>query len=131
MSSVCALSHDVFVSGLYGLPLIVFVITLQIYTGVILGRCWVIAERIKPQIVAQNRYPYAAIADMTYGRTVSLLVTILLDLSVFGGGVPNLLVGKVNHSFQGRRPKLNLGFLLFYSFPEPAAAWIAHQPRLV
>lgn len=80
--------------GLYGIPLIVFVITLQIYTAVVLGRCWVIAERLKPEIIDQSRYPYAAIAKMTYGKKVSLLVTILLDLSVFGGGVPNLLVGK-------------------------------------
>lgn len=83
-------------TGLYGIPLIIFVITMQIYTAVILGRCWVIAERLKPEIAAQNRYPYAAIADMTYGRRWSMLVTILLDLTVFGGGVPNLLVGECN-----------------------------------
>lgn len=58
-----------------------------------------IAERLKPEIVDQNRYPYAAIAEMTYGRKVSLLVTVLLDLSIFGGGVPNLLVGELYFSF--------------------------------
>lgn len=67
---------------------------MQIYTAVILGRCWVIAERLKPEIVDQNRYPYAAIGYMTYGPKMSMMVTILLDLTVFGGGIPNLLVGK-------------------------------------
>lgn len=32
-----------------------FVITLQIYTAVILGRCWVIAEKLEPTIVHKNR----------------------------------------------------------------------------
>lgn len=39
------------------------------------------------------RYPYAAIADLTYGKNMSLLVTFLLDITVFGGGIPNYLVG--------------------------------------
>lgn len=40
------------------------------------------------------RYPYAAIAEMTYGDRASRLTTLLLDLTIFGGGIPNLLVGK-------------------------------------
>lgn len=34
----------------------VFVITLQIYTAVILGRCWIIAEKLDPSIVVKNRF---------------------------------------------------------------------------
>lgn len=41
-----------------------------------------------------SRYPYAAVAEMTYGEGVSRLVTFVLDLTVFGAGIPNLLLGK-------------------------------------
>lgn len=40
-----------------------------------------------------HRYPYAAVADLIYGKRMRLLVTFLLDLTVFGAGVPNILVG--------------------------------------
>ena len=40
------------------------------------------------------RYPYAAVAELLYGRYMSIFVTVLLDLTVFGAGIPNLLVGK-------------------------------------
>lgn len=39
-------------------------------------------------------YPLAAVTELTMGRWASTLVSLLLDLSVFGGGIPNLLVGK-------------------------------------
>lgn len=79
--------------GYYGIPLLFFVITIQIYTAVILGRCWIIAEKLNPTIINKNRYPYAAVAELIYGKYMSMFVTILLDVTVFGGGVPNLLVG--------------------------------------
>lgn len=79
---------------MYGIPLALFVISLQIYTAAVLGKCWIKAEKLDPSIVSKNRYPYAAIAELTYGKHMSLLVTILLDVTVFGGGIPNLLVGK-------------------------------------
>lgn len=68
--------------------------SLQIYTAIILGKCWVIAEEIDRNIVRKNRYPYVAIAEMTFGKYMSRFVTILLDVTVFGAGIPNLVVGK-------------------------------------
>lgn len=38
-------------------------------------------------------YPFAAVAELTLGRWASGIVSILLDLSIFGGGIPTLLVG--------------------------------------
>ena len=70
--------------GVYALPLILFVFSLQIYTAVVLGRCWVIAEKLDPSILRKNRYPYAAIAEFSYGTGMRIFVTILLDLTVFG-----------------------------------------------
>lgn len=61
----------------------------------ILGRCWIIAEKLNPTIINKNRYPYAAVAELIYGKYMRIFVTILLDVTVFGGGVPNLLVGNL------------------------------------
>uniref|UniRef100_A0A4Y0BQZ2 Aa_trans domain-containing protein n=1 Tax=Anopheles funestus TaxID=62324 RepID=A0A4Y0BQZ2_ANOFN len=100
---IVALPKSIISCGLYGAPLVLFVITLQIYTAVVLGRCWTIAEKLDPSIVAKNRYPYAAIAEFTYGRRMSVFVTVLLDLTVFGGGIPNLLVAAQNLQLLGSR----------------------------
>uniref|UniRef100_A0A182PA47 Amidase domain-containing protein n=1 Tax=Anopheles epiroticus TaxID=199890 RepID=A0A182PA47_9DIPT len=100
---IIALPKSIISCGLYGVPLVLFVITLQIYTAVVLGRCWTIAEKLDPSIVAKNRYPYAAIAEFTYGKRMSVFVTVLLDLTVFGGGIPNLLVAAQNLQLLGAR----------------------------
>uniref|UniRef100_A0A1B0CZK0 Amino acid transporter transmembrane domain-containing protein n=1 Tax=Phlebotomus papatasi TaxID=29031 RepID=A0A1B0CZK0_PHLPP len=100
---IVALPEAIISCGLYGIPLVVFVIIIQIYTGVILGKCWVIAEKMEPSIVEKNRYPYAAIAELTYGKYMSIFVTFLLDITVFGGGIPNLLVASQNLQLLGLR----------------------------
>lgn len=100
---IVALPSAIISCGLFGIPLVLFIITLQIYTAVILGRCWIIAEKLQPSIVQKTRYPYAAIAELTYGRWARLLVTVLLDLTVFGGGIPNLLMASQNMQLLGLR----------------------------
>ncbi|XP_055525879.1 uncharacterized protein LOC129718810 [Wyeomyia smithii] len=100
---IVALPKSIISCGLYGVPLVLFVITLQIYTATILGRCWTIAEKLDPSIVAKNRYPYAAIAEFTYGKRMSVFVTVLLDMTVFGGGIPNLLVASQNLQLLGSK----------------------------
>lgn len=44
----------------------IFVITLQIYTAVILGRCWIIAEKLDPSIVVKNRFVIYLIVFFVY-----------------------------------------------------------------
>lgn len=90
---IVALPAALLSCGYYGAPLLLFVVTVQIYTAVVLGRCWTIAEKLCPAIVSKSRYPYAAVAEYLYGRHMRSFVTVLLDLTVFGAGVPNLLVG--------------------------------------
>jgi hypothetical protein len=75
---------------------LLFVLTIQIYTAVVLGKCWLIAEKLDRNIAEKNRYPYAAIAQLAYGTKMSRFVTILLDLTVFGAGIPNLLGQFIN-----------------------------------
>lgn len=40
-----------------------------------------------------SSYPLAAVTELTLGSRFRTCITILLDLAVFGGGIPNLLVG--------------------------------------
>lgn len=100
---IVALPRAIITCGLFGIPLVLFIVTLQIYTAVILGRCWIIAEKLEPSIVQKNRYPYAAIAELTYGKWASVFVTVLLDLTVFGGSIPNLLMASQNLELFGLR----------------------------
>lgn len=89
--------------GYYAMPLILLVFSMQTYTAVVLGRCWTIAEKLDPTIITKNRYAYAAIGEMTFGAPMKTFVTILLDLTVFGAGIPNLLVASQNLQLLGLR----------------------------
>jgi len=40
------------------------------------------------------RYPYAALAELIFGNKVKRIVTVMLDVAVFGACIPNLLIGK-------------------------------------
>lgn len=40
------------------------------------------------------RYPYAALAELIFGDKVKSIVTVMLDVAVFGACIPNLLIGK-------------------------------------
>lgn len=71
------------------------VCSIQIYTAILLGKCWLLAEELDPTIHLKNRYPYSALAEMTYGIKFSNFVTCLLDATIFAGGIPNLIVGKI------------------------------------
>ncbi|XP_055904397.1 proton-coupled amino acid transporter 3 [Eupeodes corollae] len=89
--------------GLFAIPLVVVIVGLQIYTSNLLGKCWIMAEMLDSTIAQKSRYPYAAISDLAYGKHVSLMVTILLDLSIFATGIPNLVVASQNLQLIGHR----------------------------
>lgn len=100
---IVTLPRSLISCGYYGLPLILLVFTLQTYTAVVLGRCWIIAEKLDPLIANKNRFAYAAIGEMAFGEPMKLFVTVLLDLTVFGAGIPNLLVSSQNLQLLGLR----------------------------
>lgn len=100
---IVTLPRSLISCGYYGFPLILLVFSLQTYTAVVLGRCWMIAEKLDPSIKQKNRYAYAAIGEMTFGPAMKIFVTILLDLTVFGAGIPNLLVASQNLQLLGLR----------------------------
>ncbi|XP_050441763.1 uncharacterized protein LOC126846425 [Adelges cooleyi] len=82
--------------GWSGIPLAVCVFVVQVYTAVLLGKCWIIAEQIDPDIVNKNRYPYAALAELVFGHHVKRLVSVMLDVTVFGASIPNLIIAAYN-----------------------------------
>ncbi|XP_063542721.1 uncharacterized protein LOC134751268 [Cydia strobilella] len=89
---VIALPKSVIACGYYGIPLVLAVFGLQIYTSMLLGRCWILARQIAPDIREKNRYPYAAVAELAFGQHARRLVTFLIDATVFSAGVPNFIV---------------------------------------
>ncbi|KAM3961434.1 uncharacterized protein ACR2FA_004548 [Aphomia sociella] len=89
---VIALPKSVLSCGIYGIPLVVCVFGLQLYTAVLLGKCWILAQEITPNISKKNRLPYAAVAELAFGVQARRLVTFLIDAAVFGAGVPNFIL---------------------------------------
>lgn len=93
---IIALPKSIITCGYYGILVVVLVCGVQTYTASLLGRCWLIAQKIYPKISLKNRYPYAALAEMTYGKKISKFATFLLDITIFGAGIPNLIVASQN-----------------------------------
>ncbi|XP_050356349.1 probable sodium-coupled neutral amino acid transporter 6 [Nymphalis io] len=88
---VVALPKTIISCGIYGIPLVVLVFALQLYTAVLLGRSWLLAHEISPDIREKSRFPYAAVAELAFGTQTRRLVTFLIDATVFGAGVPNFI----------------------------------------
>ncbi|XP_036344061.1 amino acid transporter AVT1C-like [Rhagoletis pomonella] len=89
--------------GVLGIPLVLSIIVLQIYTSFLLSQCWIMAESFDPSITQKSRYPYAAIADLAYGRCLSIFVRILLDISIFATAIPSLVLAAQNLELVGER----------------------------
>lgn len=58
-----------------------------------------IVEKIDLSIKDKNRYPYAALAEVTFGNGFSNFVSLLVNVTIFCGGIPNLIVGKYKEFF--------------------------------
>ncbi|KAI4465234.1 hypothetical protein MML48_3g00001421 [Holotrichia oblita] len=80
----------------YGLIVVPVICLLQIYTATLLGKSWLLACKIQSNFIQKERYPYTALAELAFGRKLSKCVTILLNITVFGGGIPNLIVASQN-----------------------------------
>ncbi|XP_055313312.1 proton-coupled amino acid transporter 3 [Sitodiplosis mosellana] len=100
---IVALPGALISCGYYGIPLLIFVLTIQVYTAIVLGRCWIIAEKLDPSITDKKRCPYAAVGELSYGRRMRTFVNILLNVTVFGAGIPNILVASQNLQLIGQR----------------------------
>lgn len=72
------------------------------------------------------RYPYAALAELTFGTKVKNIVTIMLDVTIFGACIPNLLIGKIRDSKITRDLINQLPFIFFVIFSPFKAAYNLH-----
>ncbi|XP_015119714.1 amino acid transporter AVT1C [Diachasma alloeum] len=104
---IIALPRAIVQCGLLGIPLVIVVVFFQIYTAALLGECWVIAASLDPQILRKNRNPLAAVTEMTLGPRARTWINILLDLTIFGCGIPNLLVASQNLQLFGLKVSEN------------------------
>ncbi|KAH8388230.1 hypothetical protein KR093_001291 [Drosophila rubida] len=82
--------------GYFGVLLVLSIIFLQMYTSFLLAQCWTMAEYLDPSIMQKRNYPYAALAELAFGPYVSLLVSVLLDLSIFALAVPSIVMAAEN-----------------------------------
>ncbi|KAK5646942.1 hypothetical protein RI129_005406 [Pyrocoelia pectoralis] len=98
---IVSLPKAVIDCGWSGILLIIFVCSLQMYTAILLGKCWIIAEEIQPRIQFKNRYPYSALAEITYGKRLAKIVTFLLDATILCAGIPNLILASQNLQLVG------------------------------
>ncbi|XP_047347609.1 amino acid transporter AVT1C isoform X2 [Vespa velutina] len=74
-----------------------------IQCAALLGKSWIIATNLDPLISRKNRYPLAAVTELTLGPRARTIVTFILDLTIFGCGIPNLLVASQNLQIFGVR----------------------------
>ncbi|CAH2057089.1 unnamed protein product, partial [Iphiclides podalirius] len=88
---VVALPKSVIACGLYGVPLVIAVFSLQLYTAVLLGKSWLLAYELSPTIREKSRFPYAALAELAFGNNARRLITFFIDATVFGAAVPNFI----------------------------------------
>ncbi|KAH0954952.1 hypothetical protein HN011_000195 [Eciton burchellii] len=100
---IITLPRTIIQCGFYGIPLVFIVFSLQIYTAILLGKSWIIANILDPQISQKNRYPLVAVTELTMGLRAGFLISILMDLIVFGCGIPNLLIASQNLYLFGSR----------------------------
>lgn len=85
---IVALPSALISCGFYGIPLLGFVIFLQIYTAIVLGRCWVIAEKIDPSIVHKSRWELFRCSDSVVRQQQSACEEcMLIQLCYIGSGI--------------------------------------------
>ncbi|KAL4237138.1 hypothetical protein ACF0H5_005518 [Mactra antiquata] len=84
-------------AGWIGFVLIFFCCAISTYTGVILGKCWIIVcERNKELTSHLARYPYPAIGEEAYGKLGRFIVSFSINFTQFGSTVVYILIAAEN-----------------------------------
>ncbi|BES98459.1 amino acid transporter [Nesidiocoris tenuis] len=116
-SGVLALPRAVVDSGWIGLGLVIFFCVNSCYGGTRLGLCWEIIEERYPEHRGQTRNPYPMIAQYALGKWGRMLVTVCVQITLFGAGVVYLLLASqiVQDLLKNIAPKITfcMWFLIF------------------
>ncbi|KAJ8032545.1 Amino acid transporter AVT1D [Holothuria leucospilota] len=82
-SGVVLLPSALAKTGWTGMIALILTIILEIYTGALLGRCWIILqERFPATYKQQNRYPYPAIAYEAFGTVGRVIVSLTIQITL-------------------------------------------------
>lgn len=95
-SGVLALPGAMAGTGYIGIVLNIVCALVSAYTGVLLGKCWLMVMNRYPEYQEHSRYPYPAIGQVTYGKPGRLLVSCAINFTMFGASVVFLLLGSEN-----------------------------------
>ncbi|XP_045603649.1 uncharacterized protein [Procambarus clarkii] len=79
--------------GWFGFVVFGVLVLVQVYTAVLLGKCWLFLEMFWPrEAILQRRYPYPALAEKAGGTTLRRVVSVMQDVAIFGAAVPFMLL---------------------------------------
>ncbi|KAH9525600.1 hypothetical protein Btru_001799 [Bulinus truncatus] len=95
-SGVLALPGALLGTGYIGILLNIVCALVSAYTGMLLGKCWLIVMNRCEDYQVQARYPYPAIGQVTFGRPGRLLVSCAINFTMFGAAVVFLLLASEN-----------------------------------
>ncbi|KAK3787089.1 hypothetical protein RRG08_013466 [Elysia crispata] len=101
-------------TGWIGLAVIVMIAGVSVYTGVLLGRCWILLrERRSLSLDHEARQPYPAIGQAAFGKHCRWLVSFCVDFTCFGATVVFLLLASQNIEQLLARSGLEISFCVW------------------
>lgn len=95
-SGVLALPKALVATGWIGVVMNVVCALASAYTGLLLGKCWLMVQDRYSEYQTNTRYPYPAIGFVTYGKVGRLVVSCSINLTLFGVSVVFLLLASEN-----------------------------------
>ncbi|GFN75569.1 amino acid transporter antl1-like isoform x1 [Plakobranchus ocellatus] len=95
-SGVLALPKALVTTGWTGVAINIVCAAASAYTGMILGKCWLMVQNRYVEYQTNTRYPYPAIGFVTYGKAGRMLVSASINLTLFGVAVVFLLLASQN-----------------------------------
>lgn len=91
-TGVLVLPNALAKTGWSGLAVLVSFAIIQMYTGILLARCWIILQERFERYRQQTRYPYAAIGYEAFGNIGRVIVTVTINVSLIGICVAFLII---------------------------------------
>ncbi|KAL0266444.1 UNVERIFIED_CONTAM: hypothetical protein PYX00_008976 [Menopon gallinae] len=99
VNPIIVLPRAIILCGWIGFPLAMVVFSLTIYTAMLLGRCWVIAQHVDSEMTLKIRYPYSALAEKVWGKEVGKFINVYINIAIFCSNIPVLLLASQNLQF--------------------------------
>ncbi|CAG5136187.1 unnamed protein product, partial [Candidula unifasciata] len=95
-SGVLALPSALNGTGYIGILLNIMCALVSAYTGVLLGKSWLMVMHRYDEYKEPTRYPYPAIGQVTFGKPGRMVVSCAINITLFGVAVVFLLLASEN-----------------------------------